>query len=279
MAMSKTRVGAIFAAMVFLSIALVPAVMAQEVSKVSDKPSELEQALIDALNSNAKNSSTDDVIANYCKANKDKISISENATASGINSSRTYQLKDGSNITFTDRGYFSIDNLKVNNNNTQLNNNNLKVNNDTQLINTKSEMNPHSGTDSLYAPPLTSSVSEYNWLGWKLFTVCTQGYFEYNHKSVQPYFYDSWYVHNMPFNLWQISNWETGTHQISSSTAEIYAQGNFHYGFEYNGNSLTVQNYYVKVYLLCDQNGNYEAHHSITNLNPKLKIRSFNLEF
>lgn len=265
MAMSKTRVGAIFAVMVFLSIALVPAVMAQEASKVSDKPSELEQGLIDALNSNTKNSSTDDVIANYCKANKDKISISENATASGINSSRTYQLKDGSNITFTDRGYFSIDNLKVNNN--------------TQLINTKSEINPHSGTDSLYAPPLTSSVSEYNWLGWKLFTVCTQGYFEYNHKSVQPYFYDSWYVHNMPFNLWQISNWETGTHQISSSTAEIYAQGNFHYGFEYNGNGLTVQNYYVKVYLSCDQNGNYEAHHSITNLNPTLKIRSFNLEF
>lgn len=268
MTMSKTRLGALITAILLVSIAFVPAAMAQEASKVCDKPSELEEGLIDALNSNTKNLATDDVIANYCKANKDRISISGNDTASDKNNSRTYQLKYGSNITFTDRGYFLIDNLKEESNN-----------NTSQPINKKSEMNSHSGVDSLYTPPLTSSVSEYNWLGWKLFTVCTQGYFEYDHKSVQPYFDDSWYVHNMPFNLWQISNWEKGTHQISSSNAEIYGQGNFHYGFEYNGSGLTVQNDYVKVYLLCDQNGNYGTHYSITNLKPKLKISSFNLEF
>lgn len=262
----KSNIGTLLLAMLLVCMVFVPAVSAQENSKTSDKPSELEQGLIDALKSNT-NLSTDDVVANYCKANKDKISISESDTASDKNNSRTYQLKDGSNITFTNRGYFLIDSLKEDSND-----------NTGQPIDTKSEMNSQSGDNLLYTPTLTSSVSEYNWLGWKLFTVRTQGYFGYDHKSVQPYHIDSWYVHNMPFNLWQISNWENGAHMISSSTAEVYGQGNFHYGFEYNGNSLTVQNYYVKVYLSCDQNGNYGAHHSVINLDPKLKISFLNLE-
>jgi hypothetical protein len=83
----------------------------------------------------------------------------------------------------------------------------------------------------------------------------------------------------MPFNLWQISNWEEGTNIISSSTAEVYSQGNFHYGFEYNGNSLTVQNYYIKVYLSCDQNGNYGAYYSVTEIIPKFKIGPLNMSF
>ena len=154
------------------------------------------------------------------------------------------------------------------------------MNNDTiQPINIKSEMNSQSGDNSLSTPYLNSSVSEYNKFGWKLFTVCTEGYFEYDHKSVQPYHIDSWYVHNMPFNLWQISNWEKGAHMISSNTAEVYGQGNFHYGFEYNGSGLIIQNYYVKVYLSCDQNGNYQARYSVTDLIPKLKFGSLNIEF
>ncbi len=249
-------------------IVFVPAANAQENSKMSDKPSQLEQGLIDALNYNTKNLATDDVVANYCKVNKDKISILTNDTFSVKNklSLKTYQLNDGSNITFTNKGFFLIDNLEVNN--------------DTiQPIDIKSEMNSQSGGNSLSTLPLKSSVSEYNKFGWKLFTVCTEGYFEYDHKSVQPYHIDSWYVHNMPFNLWQISNWENGVHMISNNTSEVYGQGNFHYGFEYNGNGLIVQNYYVKVYLSCDQNGNYGAHYSVTELIPRLKVGSINIEF
>lgn len=140
-------------------------------------------------------------------------------------------------------------------------------------------MNSQSLENPEYTPTLTHSVSEYNFLGWKLFTVYTKGYFVYDHKSVQPYHINSWYVHNMPFNLWQISNWEKGTHMISSNTAEVYGQGDFHYGFEYNGKGITVQNYYVKIYLSCDQNGNYETHYSITDLNQKLEIGPLNMEF
>lgn len=255
--------------LVILSVCIVfvSAAGAQDNSKISDKPSQLEQGLIDALNYNTK-LSTDDVIANYCKANNDKIPILTNDNFSVKNklSLRTYQLNDGSNITFTNKGYFLI--------------NNLEVNKDTiQPIDIKSEMNSQSGDNSLFTPSLNSSVSEYNKFGWKLFTVCTEGYFEYDHKSVQPYYTDSWYVHKMPFNLWQISNWEKGVHVISNNTAEVYAQGNFHYGFEYSGNSLTVQSYYVKVYLSCDQNGNYGARYSVTEFIPRLKVGSIDIEF
>lgn len=262
----KSNIGILLLAILLVCMVFVPAASSQENLKTSSKPSELEKGLIDTLNSNTKNLPTEDVIENYFKANEDKISIPENDTVSDKNDSRTYQLKDGSNITFTNRGYFLIDDLKVNNNT-------------IQPINKESEMNSQSGVNLLYTPPLKSSVSEYNRFGWKLFTVSTQGYFEYDYKSVQPYFDNSWYVHNMPFNLWQISNWEEGAHMISSSTAEVYGQGNFHYGFEYNGNGLIVQNYYVKVYLSCDQNGNYGSHYSVTELIPKLKIGSLNIEF
>jgi hypothetical protein len=263
----KSNIRILLLAILFVYIMFVPAAGAQENLKMSDKPSQLEQGLIDALNSNAK-LSTDDVVANYCKANNDKIPALTNETFSAKNklSLKTYQLNDGSNITFTNKGFFLIDNLEVNNNT-------------IQPIDIKSEMNPQSGDNSLFTPSLNSSVSEYNKFGWKLFTVCTEGYFEYDHKSVQPYHTDSWYVHKMPFNLWQISNWEKGVHIISNDTAEVYGQGNFHYGFEYNGNGLIVQNYYVKVYLLCDQNGNYGAHYSVTEFAPGLKIGSVNIEF
>lgn len=269
MTKKKSYTWMLLLAMLLLHTVFIQPVSAEEVLKTSGKPSELEQGLIDALNSNTNNSSTEDVITDYFKTNKDKISESnaaKNGTVSGKNDTRTYQLKDGSNITFTNGGYFLIDKLEVNNNT-------------IQAPEKKSEINSQSGVDPLYTPLLASSVSEYNMLGWKLFTVSTQGYFEYDHKSVQPYLEDSWYVRNMPFNLWQISNWEKGVHTISSNTAEVYGQANFHYGFESNGNGLIVQNYYVKVYLLCDQEGNYKAHYSVTKLKPKIKIGPLDVEF
>ncbi len=253
-------------AILLLCTMFVSIVSAQDNLTAKVKPSELEQGLIDVLNSDTKNLAADYVIANYCKANEDKISISEDNNVSSKSNSRTYQLESGSNITFINHGNFLIDDLKVDNNT-------------IQPVNKENEMNLQSEDNSFYTPSLISSVSEYNSFGWKLFTVYTQGYFGYDNKSVQPYHVNSWYVHNMPFNLWQISNWKEGTDIISNSTAEVYSQGNFHYGFEYKGNSLTVQNYHVKVYLSCDQNGNYGAYYSVTELIPTLKIGSLNMSF
>ncbi|AKB38360.1 hypothetical protein MSSAC_3770 [Methanosarcina siciliae C2J] len=275
---NNSDIGTLLLAMLLVYTVLMPAVSAEENLKTGDKPSEWEQGLIDALNSNTENLSTDDVIADYCKANRHKISMPKLDTASDENNSRTYQLKDGSNITFTNQGYFVIDNLIVE----ETKNNTFQLNNQKNTIqpsSQKSEMDSQSLVNPDYTSTLTHSVSEYNFFGWKLFTVTTEGYFGYDHKSVQPYHLDSWYVHNMPLNLWQISNWEDGENLTSNNTAEVYGQGNFHYGFEYRGNSITVQNYYIKVYLSCDQNGNYGTHYSITDLNQKLKISPLNLEF
>ena len=155
--------------MVFVST-----VSAQDDLTTNVKSSEMEQGLIDALNSDTKSLAADYVIANYCKANEDKISTPEDNNVSGKSNSRMYQLEDGSNITFTNRGNFLIDNLKVNNNT-------------IQPVNKENKMNLQSEDNSLYTPSLISSVSEYNSLGWKLFTVYTQGYFGYDNKSVQPY--------------------------------------------------------------------------------------------
>lgn len=86
---------------------LVSSASAQENSNVNSKPFILEQGLMDALNSKTDKMSTNDVIANYFKENKDKISIPD----PHVNYSKRYQLKDRSNITFIDIG-FSIDSLK-----------------------------------------------------------------------------------------------------------------------------------------------------------------------
>ncbi len=48
----KLGIGALLAAMLLVSMAFVPTAVAQENTKTSDKPSQLEQGLIDALNSN-----------------------------------------------------------------------------------------------------------------------------------------------------------------------------------------------------------------------------------
>ncbi|KKF98206.1 hypothetical protein [Methanosarcina mazei] len=65
-------IGILILVILLVGMTLIPAVSAQEISKISKKPSELEQGLIDSLNSNKKNLSTEDVVANYVKANKDK---------------------------------------------------------------------------------------------------------------------------------------------------------------------------------------------------------------
>ncbi|WP_235284784.1 hypothetical protein [Methanosarcina sp. 2.H.T.1A.6] len=73
-----------------VGMALIPAASAQEELTASEKPSEWEQGLIDALNSNTKSLPTDDVVLNYCEANKDKVSILKNNTASDKSNLRTY---------------------------------------------------------------------------------------------------------------------------------------------------------------------------------------------
>ena len=237
MTMSKTRVGAIFAAILLLCIAFVPSAMAEEASKVSDKPSELQQGLIDALNSDTKKLSTDEIVSNYCKANKDK--ISRNSFVS--DNSSVYELNDGSKISFTNEDYIVIGSFKEVNNTTSLNNKNEKS------LNSLASMS--------YTDTKTYSVSWYNYLGGKIFTVYTQGYFGYDFNSVEPHHVDSWYQKHIAFNPWQVSNWQEGGQAVSSTLGEVYCSGRYSWGFTLGGNYFSVQDKYIKVYITCNKFG------------------------
>ncbi len=127
---------------------------------------------IDALNSNKKDMSTDEVVADYCKANKDKISISNNIVNKD-HKSRTYKLKDGSDITFTDENFFVISSLKE------------EVNKNKATLSTSKATLLASGYSS--TPSITVQASAYSAFGVNMFTLYTRGYFDYNSKTVIPH--------------------------------------------------------------------------------------------
>ncbi len=155
MSRNKITIGILFLTML-VGMALIPAVNAQEELTASEKPSEWEQGLIDALNSNTKTFSTDDLILNYCEANKDKISILKNNTASEKSKLRTYELKDGSDITFTNENFFFVTNMTEEPNNKTI---------------TQSTTAATSSVNLDYTDTITASQSFYNIMGGRLFTI------------------------------------------------------------------------------------------------------------
>jgi hypothetical protein len=237
------RVTSLFMAMLLLGMVFMPAACAQETSKVSDKPSELEQGLIDALNSNTKNLPTDNVVVNYAKANKDKISKSSSTmsnTASNKKQSRTYQLKDGSSITFDSDGFFSISSIK-------------------EEPNTKAVMQAAAATSSTNTKTIQASHSFYNWVltNIVLYTMYTKGYFSYNGRTVTGHLVDAWYVRYYP-EVWQVSNWEKGVINYGTRS-DVYGRGYFQYGILVNGIGLIVREHHDNLYIKCNQYGSYSG--------------------
>ncbi|AAM30570.1 MULTISPECIES: hypothetical protein [Methanosarcina] len=236
-------IGILILVILLVGMTLIPAVSAQEISKISKKPSELEQGLIDSLNSNKKNLSTEDVVANYVKANKDKISINdlkENDTASDKINLRTYQLRDGSNITFTNGSYFFITGVEEETNN--------EITTQTATI------------ASVSTTPTIKGYKElYSWTGVKVYTIYTKGYFTYNGQTVDAHYIDSWYVRNYAL-YWSVSNWEEGSIEYSSGTrSDIYGRGTFQWGIFIEGTGIVIREFYDNLYIKCDQNGNYRV--------------------
>jgi hypothetical protein len=241
--------------MLLVCIVFVPSVSAQEELKVSDKPSEFEQGLINTLNSNTK-ISTDKVVKDYFTENKEKISIQKNTTMNnnfqGKANLRTYQLNDGSDIGFTDNGCFFICSMKKEPNN-------KKVAQDT----TASTISAQSTPPVQWTDTITTTMTFYNMIGVKMFSASSQGYYAFRVSPayVKAYFVDGWYTRG-PTSIWQVNNWQTGKIDYSNPDSngfrksEIYAKGNFHFGFEYGGYGFIIQEVYLKVYSTCDQFGN-----------------------
>ncbi|MGD9775349.1 MAG: hypothetical protein AB7U72_00340 [Methanosarcina sp.] len=247
--MNKNKIGiGILLLTMLVSMALIPAVSAQEELTVSEKPSEWEQGLIDALNSNTKNLSTDDVILNYCEANKDKISKNNiiNKDIDSNKNSRTYQLKDESTITFTDLNYFFISGIEE------------EANNKTVIKNVVTAKS-YSYTDMI-----TAYKHFYATSGLRVFSVYARGYFGYDGDTVTAYHYDSWYDRGFA-SIWQVSDWEEGGYDYASGTlSEVYGRGYFHYGIEIEGIGLVIQDLNVEVKTVCDEDGDYMSYWSAT---------------
>ena len=240
MTKNKMGIGIIILTMLVVGILLVPAASAKEELTVSDKPTEWEQGLINALNSNTKSLSTDDVIVNYCEANKDKIPILKNDTASDKSDLITYELKDGSDITFTNENFFFVTSMKEEPNNESVTQSTTRT----------------SGLD--YTDTIIASQSFYNLMGGRLFTLYSKGYYGYSTTLgiVEAHYIDAWYTLGTP-TIFQVSGWQgAGVDYPAQYKSEIYGSGHFHWGFEVAGAGIVIYDKYIKVYSTCDKFGN-----------------------
>lgn len=238
--------GAVFAVMLLMSMAFVPAVSGQiEESKTIQEPSELEQGLIDALTSQKEGTSTEDIINKYIKSNKNHIKLKKNTVKENMvkSESRTYDLGNGLQITFNDDDLFYV----------------TEVIEETITTESTSTVGIQA-----YTSTITTSYTQYSWIGLQCFTLYTKGYFYYdNHNDVEAYHIDSWYTTGL--SIWQVSNWEEGAYNhAGGSYSEFYGRGNFHFGIEYDGIGLVIQDVYVNLYVSCDPQGFTQTHVTIT---------------
>jgi hypothetical protein len=240
----KSGIGAMLTAMLLVSMVFSPAVSAQPMqdskqeTKITIEPNfELEQGLVDALNSNLHNASKDDIISNYINNNKEKIEAQKDVNIATLKGDelRSYTLKDGSDIIFSGDWTFYVSEIKE-----------------------EEQINPLTKAGISYTPIITHSYSAYSWVGPRLFSIYTKGYFEYDGTTVEAHHMDSWYTRGT-LSVWQVSNWEEGKYDHSSGTySEFYGRGNFYFGFEIDGGNLILQDEYINLYVKCDEGGDYE---------------------
>lgn len=233
---SKIKIGALIFVILMLNVAFIPAVSAKNVMS-DDSITELEQGLVDALNSNTKKSSPDEVIATYFESNKEKVlknNLMKSSSLSSEENERTYKLNDGSRITFTDDNYFFISGIEEEG---------------TQLAVT---------TRSSTTTQVLAYKHFYSVLGIRLFSIYASGEYEYDGNTVTADHDNSWYTRGT-LSVWQVSNWEEGDYDSSSGTlSEIYGRGNFHWGVEYQGSGIVIEDKYITVKSRCDEDGNID---------------------
>jgi hypothetical protein len=239
MSIKKFNIGMLLLATSFICIVLVSSASAQENSNVNNKPTILEQGLMDALNSKTDKMSTNDVIASYFKENKDKISMPD----THVKLSKRYQLKDGSYITFTNIG-FSIDTLEEE----KLDKTKIQSISSNSLVTTQS---------TYTTPSLKYTHGCYSISGNEIISLTVKGYFTYDYNSVVGHCTDAYYTKYMLFNIWSLSSWASGAQKVSGSQSEVYAHGRFTMGFWVLNNYIEMANYYMESSIQCDKSGHY----------------------
>ncbi len=99
-----------------------------------------------------------------------------------------------------------------------------------------------------------SSKTYYSIAGTKAFSLAVECTFYHNgskawYKSGFDYYYTKGTL-----SVWQVSNWR-GWKEASGTSYKAYCSGNFHWGIEYEGNGLVIQDYYCKNTLTCSKSG------------------------
>jgi len=248
------KLSALLAVMLIVSMAFVPVVNASKELNVTQEPSEIEQGLIDLLNSKKEGSSTEDIITKYIKSKKHDIKLNNNVYSiedmtTANSRGQIHNLNNGLQIEFTDGDFFYVTEIKE------------EPNTKVPLENQKKGYIPTVGTQSIsYTPIIEHSWSAYSWAGIRLFTIYTKGYFGYDGTEVEAHHIDSWYTKGT-LSIWQVSNFEEGGYNNDAGTySEFYGRGNFHYGIEIDGIGIVITDKYMNLYVSGDKDGGYETH-------------------
>jgi len=193
----------------------------------------------------------DNIVRNYCASNKNPVFESVSAFVKS-NSSKSkalylqvpekfftkyetvYTINKETILTVTPT-YIEIDTLSTN------------ISNNTRV----SGLMATAATSSTSG---TSSKTYYGILGNKLFSLSVECSFYYNgskawYKSGFDYYYTKGTL-----SIWQVSNWR-GWKEESGTSYKAYCSGNFHWGAEYEGNGLIIQDFYCKNTVACSKTG------------------------
>ncbi|WP_053943007.1 hypothetical protein [Kallipyga gabonensis] len=100
----------------------------------------------------------------------------------------------------------------------------------------------------------TNTRTGYGYLGNKLFDVTVECAFYYNGNSAWYKSDFDYYYTRGTLSLWQVNNWR-GWKEFSGTSYKANCSGNFHFGVEYEGNGLIIQELYCKNSLTCTKDG------------------------
>lgn len=104
-------------------------------------------------------------------------------------------------------------------------------------------------------------------LGQEVWRVTQEAQFTYTGSSVTVNYRNGYYTHGI-LSIWQVSNWVNSA--VSSIfvnnvwTKKVMSSGNFHFGIEYQGIGLVIQDKYVTIDAECTVNGVTHGYYTLS---------------
>lgn len=118
----------------------------------------------------------------------------------------------------------------------------------------------------------TTPIKEYYYvcygaiLGQELWRIAQEAQFTYTGHSVTVNYSNGYYKHGF-LSIWQVSNWEESTQSSilvdNVWTKKVASSGNFHYGIEYQGVGLVIEDHYVTIDARCTVDGVTSGYYTI----------------